>query len=314
MAIEFSACQDDPVQFPARKPRELTGFVTGEAAANIGPDGSYALINTNAGLSGREEIKGPQAAVLATAWVRDYARWVQGYLSRTHGSPVEVAELTACGRPLYAASPFEPLPDDLPSPNHKGYGPYWLITLCGAAGVPQVLLAVSAYNTDVLDNAGRHRPVTHGGGEYAWVGIPGGRLDVIVASPEEATRMVGERTGAVVRATPQLFIGAKGPWTSSWRLELDGTASVNVRATGRSVQTAELYVVRLTSNDESSVSSPTIAVPSSDQPEGVTFRYVMPFTLDRREPLTLTYGTATARRRPDVPLRFDPVATSSEAR
>jgi hypothetical protein len=49
-----------------------------------------------------------------------------------------------------------------------------------------------------------------------------------------------------------------------------------------------------------------VAVPSTQQPDGFTFRYVMPFTLEER-PITLTYGTATARRRPGVPLRFEPI-------
>jgi hypothetical protein len=95
---------------------------------------------------------------------------------------------------------------------------------------------------------------------------------------------------------------------------LDEPATVRVSATGRTVVTRELYVARIPSVAGPKRRVAAVAVANREQAEGFTFRYVMPFTLEERVPITLTYGTATARRRADVPVSFEAIDRRSEER
>ena len=79
----------------------------------------------------------------------------RGAFSRlTTVSPeLDPSRLRVCGRTYYAEPAVEPLPPTVGPAFRHSYGPQWIVTLCGASGIPEVSVSVAAYATDVgLEN------------------------------------------------------------------------------------------------------------------------------------------------------------------
>ncbi len=281
-------------------------LVTGPAAEALVATGRFETVHTPTP-GGLPEISEAEARRHATAWIRDHGQPWKRFLEEGHGAPVDVEALEPCERPYYAASPFEPLPREVPLPTHRAYGPYWLVTLCGAAGGPQARLAVSAYNTDILDEAGRYKHVHHGGGEYSVSPIPKDEAARRFATPEDAVRMVAEVTGRAIRRAPELVRGLEGPGWSHWRIVTDGSAQARRAKNGTVVETDEFFV-GLVYDPESLAftrTHPAVAVLSADQPDEISFTYISEFRPGVPADQAIIESQGTARRRVDMPLRVD---------
>jgi hypothetical protein len=192
------------------------------------------------------EIDGPlitpeQAGEFAVAFARKWGRFYVEDWSKERGSPVDLASLSADPRIFYAETSFGRVPDGYHPAFRRAYGPWYLVTLV-QGGKPALLVAVSAYNTDLKIDA--HGLLVHpffSGNDFHAVGIaartstPGVRP----ITPEQAVEAVGRRTGARTQRTPDLYLLGKGqhPANAVWRLDLDRPVRVRVTGTARQVRT-----------------------------------------------------------------------------
>jgi hypothetical protein len=149
-------------------------------------------------------------------------------------------------------------------PARKAYGSWYLVTLCGAGGVAQVSLAVSALNTDIgIENGRIVFPRIHGN-EFHWAPIA---PDVGAAplSPESAARAAFELSGRPVTAVPTLTVPPRpfAPQLAMWRIELDAPVDLTV-AEGQHVATQILYARVGIARD-----APVLYVAAAEQPAKV---------------------------------------------
>lgn len=261
VGVLITGCTDAHVTAPLAEVTraELLKAMTPEAATTVDKNGRIqfpAVANT-----GRAQISGGQAGALAVA----VAKYNMPYLSEVwdgqHGGPIAYQKLATCGDPVYAASPFERLPNDDPSlPAHhlqKGLGPFWLVRLCGPAGDPQVNVAVAAYSTELgITSGGAVDFPAIGGGDFGFEGIPKQALVDELPTAEAAVVLAARITGRLVAAAPELitpFFKDDSPFGSRWRIRLDGKARLKNSA-GEFMEASELFIGRVRT---------TKAVPSS---------------------------------------------------
>lgn len=247
VCISLAGCGKDSGTLPAA-PRvdgpALDAVVTGAARSNL-VNGSFVLSAMSSGET--PEITATQAEALAMAWRTDFGPWVQGFLDEGHGGPVPLAQLTVCGKTLYVRSHYEMPPatamaDPVVAAHVRGYGPWWLVSLCEPGGGTDVVLAVSAYATD-LSVADGHIVVPRIGGNWF---IPlGVRPDeALLPTPEDAAVRAAQATGRRISGVPELVMTAWGvPQLAQWRLTVEAPAAIQ-RGDGQSVAVREFYVGR----------------------------------------------------------------------
>ena len=169
--------------------------------------------------------------------------------------------------PLYAQSPFDAPPEEMPAPFQRPYGPWWLVTLC-AGGVPTVSLAVSAWATDLSIVEGKLRFPFFSGNEFFPVGIPVGHVGEFPSAPETAASTVASRSGRRITSVPELIMPYREsgiPQSARWRMSLESPS--NAVASGSS---DPLMNVRFAGVARSRSSDLQVSVAASKQPEGVT--------------------------------------------
>jgi hypothetical protein len=299
-------CQDTSVApAPPITAATMAQYVSGPAAANLDASGHFQLAGPPAG--GKPQLTREQAEAIANAWPRQFGEWVRQSLENVHGGPIDVKALKPCGQSLYAGSSFEPFDDALIAkptvpPFQRIYGPWWLVTLCGANGTPQVGLAVSAYGTDLTIQNGEIRfPDAMRGEWFAWEGIPRRLGHQFIESPERVAQRIALFTGRRVNQVPELFVPDRTngfPTHARWGVTLDG--AVNVRHARGTAISARLYSWRRPDQQDAS-----LQVPSASQPDSVPFMY--PEEVYPSEGRTGRWVQGFARRRPDVPTQFETV-------
>ena len=219
-------------------------IVTGNALASL-QDGRFQL--TPSPLSTAIEINAARAEALALAWRLDFGQWLRGSLSADRGSAVEPEKLAVCRRTLYAESTVEPdltrLVDMRSAAFVRAHGPWWLVSLCGADQDLHVILAVSAYSTDLTIENGRILAPAIGGVWFFALGVPPG-VEMVV-SPEEAAITAAQLSGHQVTTVPRLIappltLGA--PQMARWQVELDGPVRVRPQGSSNDESTQTLYV------------------------------------------------------------------------
>lgn len=166
-------------------------------------------------------------------------------------------------------------------------------------------LAVSAKSGSLWNEwhaGGAHAP--DGGNEFVWRGIPGGRVEELLLSPEHAVERTAQLTGQKVAALPELIAGPRGPTWSFWRTVTDEPARIRARNTGVEITSRELFVGKFSEvqGGQTRSSTPEVGVASIDQPPGTTISYGS--VHGQRNSVFLS-------RRPDIPWRVtlvDPYA------
>ena len=231
-------------------PSELVKAMTSGAAVAIGSSGKLELAappNT-----GRSQISGEKAGVLATAVARHNLPYNHKLYDGQRGQALPYASLVVCGEPLYAWSAFERLAFDDPAtaahPLQKSIGPFWLVKLCAPGTAPQVNVAVSAYATDlgIRADGGVDFPAV-GGGDFFAEGIPDSQRSDELPSAEAAVVFAANLTGRRVAAVPELIVPFwrdDSPFGARWRIRLDGPARLR-DSSGRVAQFSEAYVSRI---------------------------------------------------------------------
>ena len=176
----IAACGGDAVNTePLPSPSAVASAVAGTAAASLDQSGRFARLQENAS----DELNAGQAIQLANAYAKQFLPLQHTFLEKERGgAKIDLKKISACGRPLYAASPFERLPESVPAPDRRPYGSYWLVTLC-AEGTPQVSLAISAQATDLTIANGRIQFPFYYGNEFFSQGIPVGHQGEFPSTP-----------------------------------------------------------------------------------------------------------------------------------
>lgn len=220
-------------QLPSPPP-DIAAYVTGAAAAALGPDGRFPP--TEPAARERPMISRERAAILALAYVRSSARFLRPSWEEERGGAIRVAGLRADPRVFFAESPYGAFPE---GPFHpafrRGFGPYYVVTLVEGTE-PVLLVAVSAFNTDVrVDDRGEIHETPLGGNEFRSAAFPRDGRTYRFLSPEEAVQRVARATGARAAQAPELLL--RGGWHPSmavWKISLD--REVPVRGAGSSMR------------------------------------------------------------------------------
>ena len=270
-SISIQACSDRPPivgsELPEPSTAALLAALSGAAASALDANGKFMLA-VDQSLSGSPEISAARAVELAEEWGRDFGPLHITKLTKGHGSPIQFNELKACGRTLYAESPFQPPPTNWLRPFRSQYGPWWLVTLCARRGVAQVSVAISAWAVDLKIDNGRIVFPPESGNEFVGVGIPSGHRGEFPSAPEAAAILVGDVTGRRTVMAPRLLMAQPNdgvPQAARWHITLDADALL--RTNRRNVSTDQVFVgsTRDVSSGRVSMWVPTVEQPSSIQ-------------------------------------------------
>jgi hypothetical protein len=291
---------------PPPPPPRIQANVTGAAATALGAGGEFVLPEPQR----PDELTGQQARTIAEAWGRTHGPMIQESLEREHGAAINFAGLRACGRALYAESPFEPLDQSVHKSLDNHFGSKWLIGLCNRHGRLAVSLAVAARATQLRVEDGKLHVAHSAGNEFFAMGVPSDWDSPVGLSPERAVAQAAV-SGRRVVAVPRLIAASPAeayPQGALWLLELDGDARLRESGTGRERVTPAVYLgVGARVGTSPARAGSEAHVPSDAQPEGVTASYEQP------SPGTSATGatpapstvTVTARRRLEMPIRFE---------
>jgi len=303
------ACSDQgptgvPLDMPNRS--DLVASVTGTAASSIDAAGRFLLATPTQQGRVYTELGAREAERLAAVWSVQFGPIVRRTLEQEHGGPINFRALSHCGRTLYARSPFEPPPSEIPSPSRKPFGPWWFVTLC-ERNTPALSIAVSAWATELKLSKGTIEFPRVAGNEFFPLGIPSGHLGEFPSAPEGAVTFAARNTGRRAVSVPELVMGVQRdgpPQGARWRIPLEGNAIVHsVRG---DLTTNEVFVGSPLPTKPGSAAF----APATAQPDGVQF-YWTPTPNDGETVAAYVARAhtrvriATARRRADTPIRFE---------
>jgi len=237
-------------------------YTVGEAANDLDAAGHFRSAGI---LAPRPGIIDPERAkVLAVAYAARFGKGLSGPLEREHGSHINFAALTADSRVYAAQSPYaDTLPSLVAPGTKKRYGPFYMVLLRDPEG-PVLSVAVSAFNAALLEDArGIIRFMHLAGNDFFPVGVPKGQVSVMPMSPEQATKLVFDRTKTRISKVPELVLPAAPyvPQFARWRIGLESPVAVRTLDSGGSYATRELYVGPLGE----------FVIPSQQQSEGSSF-------------------------------------------
>ena len=262
----LAACRESNVAEPAASrvaPVVNPEWVNGAARAALDARGRFVLPRTAA----RGEIDEQQAVALGDAWLKQFGSMVLTTLEEERGSHIALETAQRCGPPLYAASSYGKLTDDIPLPVQQLHGSWWLLSYCNGSGEAQISLSVSALATNITLEDGRVRfPVSHGT-EFIWYGIPNS-LSGLPVSAERAVAAAFQATRVQVAEVPELVAPPRpnGPYSSLWHIVLERPATLRT-TDGAARSTRDLYIRYTGVLDE-----PTLSVAADVQPAVSSFR------------------------------------------
>lgn len=227
----------------------LLEAVTAEVAESVGPDGKFQLepnLNT-----GRAQISGTYAGDLAVALAKHNLPYLNEYYDSQRGGRISYQNLSVCGQPMHAESPFQRLEvDDVSTDAHplqKALGPFWLVTLC-AGGGSQMKIAVSAYSTSLnIGSKGEIIFPAVGGNDFIAEGVPIDESTEALPSAEAAAVLVANMTGRRIASIPRLLVPYyqdDSPLGARWQLRLNGVAHLRT-LDNQSLEATEVYVSRV---------------------------------------------------------------------
>jgi hypothetical protein len=231
-----------PPTSSAGPPPDIARYVTGAAAAALGPDGVF----TDAEPAPRERpmISRARARELGLGYVKSYGQFLKPTWEQRHGGAINIGALRAAPRVYYAESPYGAFPE---GPYHpafrRAFGPYYLVTLTDG-NTPVLVVGVSAFNTDVgLDERGQVHETALGGNEFLSAAIPRDPQGYRPLSPEQAVERVARMTGARANSPPELLLRPRWhPAAALWRIPLDRSVQVHVGKVARPTAVDALYI------------------------------------------------------------------------
>jgi hypothetical protein len=285
-----------------RRPPDLSSALTGAAAANV-KDGEFQFASAPTP-SSIPQITGSQAEAIALAWRAPFGTPRKDYLSQEHGAAVEPERLAVCGRTYYAASAFDPPPASVASnpfqlATARAFGPWWLVRLCGPDGMPAVVLAISAYDSDLTIENGSLVLPTRGGNWFLAQAVPPGIKEWPLTPEDAATRTAGwtqRRITEVPTLVAPPFINGR-PHDARWLLSLEAPAP------GLTEATKTLYAWQVPG-----LVDVQLGVAGASQPDEMTGYYLANPPTPGRPPARQDFAPLTFHRRPDIAVHVSEVS------
>jgi hypothetical protein len=209
--------------------------LTPDAARHVDERGMFTIPAVRIS---NEEISEAQAREIARVVARDYAPRHQAELESHRQAPIDFGSLSQCGRVFYAASPTGVPAADMPSFVRKMYGAWYLVSMCGADGSAQVLIAISALDTDVHvvgDDIVFDR-IAGAGNYWVMAGISAAAGGALPVPPEVAANLAARLSHRRVAGVPELIAPqmTRGvpPEFARWRVTLEAPALLTSAASG----------------------------------------------------------------------------------
>lgn len=220
--LSTTAC--DRQSLPSAPPEQskLRAALVGDAAVSLQANDELALGRPTSP-DGDAIISEGYARSLAMAYLRSFGRTFHATWERQRGGRIDLSTLSAGPRIYFARSAYGAFPRGFHPAMRKAYGPYYLVTLL-SGGEPVILIAVSAYNSDMRTDASGQLvlPPLNGMG-FIHEGLPTDPSRYRLPSPEEAVLSASEATGARISTVPVLVMPNREqtPLLAAWRVELD---------------------------------------------------------------------------------------------
>jgi hypothetical protein len=311
--VAVASCSDQSGSLAPGGGSRLQQFLIGPAAKSLDASGHFTFSPPAAG--DRDIISQDQAENFAQALIRSTLS-IGGLAGAEdeRGTPIQWAELRVCPRTLYALSSWLPLePSVLASPYgpaiQRGYGPYYLVSFCEGGAKPVLLIAVSAYSTDLSIENGMIVYPRVGGEWFHWRGIPPTQETELAVGPEQAVRYAAQLTGRKIAIVPDLIIPDRkdgGVIDARWRLQLDSTVTLKAQSSRQPRTVRTVYV-----GWSKHTSKPTldVEVATSARDESFVYRTSVPKSLYETD---TPVDRALARRQVDFPAQYETVASGDE--
>lgn len=237
-------CAEGPVS--SGDAEEVRQYVAGSAEQRLGSDGLFTYPEATAP-SSAEIISEQRARELTASFVLSFGPATKPFWDRERGRAIDLARLRADTRVFFVHTPYELFPEGYHPAFRRAFGPFYLFTL-GSGREPEVLMAVSAYATDVrIDLDGKLDRPRQSGMEFVTHGVPVGTSpdgEGSLLAPEAAVVRVGRATGARVIEVPELVMMniPYGPLNAAWKLSLDREVRVRTTAGSEARTVSTLYL------------------------------------------------------------------------
>jgi hypothetical protein len=242
------------------------------------------------------EFRSPDVVTIGDASIRDG-------LNRERGAPIAFSSLAPAGWAYFAESPYQPISDTLPSYLHKYLGPHFLVPFLDGQD-PAVVIASSAYNTDLAVEAGHLVFPKQSGNDFRSAGIPLHSGYQYPITPEHAVEVAWKFNGTRVNRVPTLVGPGRQffPHFARWRVSLEHPVRVRGAESGREQETSELYVSGRISYGQNggAVVEDQVEIATDQQPQRDTVQYFSSSRPD--EPRSFV-----VELRPGFPTRFESV-------
>lgn len=248
----------------------LSKYVTGQAAQSLNARGEFEIPGPPAAPDA-PIISKERAGDLAVAFVRTWGRFYVKDWMRQHGASINLEGLQVDPRIHYVDSPYGHFPDGYHPAFRRAYGPWYLVHLTAGA-TPVLIVAVSAYNTDLeIDPVGKLVAQRLSGNDFEAMAISRGRAGFKPVSPEVAVSQVGQRSGARITRAPELallFVNQHPTNAAAavWKLSMDRPLRVRSSNGTRRAEVWDVFVG----------SGGALHIPASTQPakiEATAIRY-----------------------------------------
>ncbi|MDB4885943.1 MAG: hypothetical protein JWN79_1381 [Gemmatimonadetes bacterium] len=240
----------DPVDPLARDAPDVRPYVSGAAAAALGPDGLFPAAEGTSP-NGETIISAAQARDLAAAYIKTVGPTLREAWEAQRGAQINLAALTVSRRVEFGQTPYGLFPDEGFHPAiSRLYGPFYLVTVQLGAE-PVMVMGVSALATDYgVDERSDLIVPSFGGNAFKPFVWPSSTQDFAPLGPEQTVDLAARATRAKIEAIPVLH-GPERPLSPSlarWRVELDRDVLVVVPTTGRSATVRTLFVSPTSAN------------------------------------------------------------------
>jgi hypothetical protein len=239
-----AGCRSDGMSMtaPSDPPPDIIDYVTGEARESLSGQGLFELAPPSS--EHRETIPAERARQLAAAFVLTYGRQYRVIWERDLGESINLITLEPDTRVFFADTPYGRFPSGFHPAFARAYGPWYLVWM-KSAGKPVLIVAVSAYNTDIgVDKHGYIVQPRMSGNDFEVWAIsrqPGG---IQPLTPETAVEFLGRGASVRVARTPRLLLRNvdQHPAAAVWKLALERPIKVRDRTSGERHDVAEVFV------------------------------------------------------------------------
>jgi hypothetical protein len=277
--VALAGCGDPPTGPPSAT-RVLPAWVTGEAAAALGPDGRFRFPTPAPRSMSRAHAESLAIAITRFYGNPDLQGNARAYLEEAHGGPIDFLHLRSCGRVHYLSSvtTVPAAPDYVV----RYLAPQWVFPLCDPRGTPSLILEIPDAPAAISIATSGHltfAPVS--GNDWVAQGIPPGVEEGLAVSPEQAVAFAVSRSGRRVARVPQMLMRfgvVRGVATCAvWRTELDSPVTLHGRSSARVITTTEVFLYHGPECfNPAFENSPAFALPLADQPDSIS----LPFHLE----------------------------------